>query len=89
MSMLDIASKSLVVAIWDEDSNSKDDYMAGVTYLVKYKHIQLCVSQIRLSMKQFQFFERRSVTVALMHQASDGHVCIKHLVDYSLLTIFN
>jgi hypothetical protein len=36
--MLDIASKSLVVAIWDEDSNSKDDYMAGVKYFVSHKH---------------------------------------------------
>ena len=39
MSMLDIASKSLVVAFWDEDSNSKDDYMAGVTYFVKQEQI--------------------------------------------------
>ena len=31
MNMTEITSKSLVVAIWDEDSNSKDNYMAGVT----------------------------------------------------------
>ena len=30
MDIHDIEMKSLVVAIWDKDSKSKDDYMAGV-----------------------------------------------------------
>ena len=30
MDMQDIARKSLVVAVWDQDSTSRDDYMAGV-----------------------------------------------------------
>ena len=30
MSLHDITNKRLVVAIWDEDSKSDDDYMAGV-----------------------------------------------------------
>jgi hypothetical protein len=39
MSILDIASKSLVVAIWDEDSDLKDDFMAEVKYFVKHEHL--------------------------------------------------
>ena len=31
----DIASKSLVISIWDEDSSSRDDYMAGITVPLK------------------------------------------------------
>ena len=27
----DISKKSLVISIWDKDTKSKDDYMAGVT----------------------------------------------------------
>jgi len=57
MSMTEITNKSLVVAIWDQDSNSKDDYMAG----------------FRVSMKEFQFFQHRNITLNLMHQDSDGH----------------
>ena len=30
MDMREIERKSLVVAIWDKDSKSKDDFMAGV-----------------------------------------------------------
>ena len=36
MSLDDINSKSLVVSIWDEDSSTRDDYMAGV----KIKHYE-------------------------------------------------
>ena len=32
----DITKKSLVISIWDEDSNSRDDYMAGITVPLKY-----------------------------------------------------
>ena len=30
--MLQISSKDLIIAIWDRDSHSKDDYMAGVIF---------------------------------------------------------
>ena len=33
MDALDVERKSLVVAIWDKDSSSRDDYMAGVLSL--------------------------------------------------------
>ena len=32
----DITKKSLVISIWDEDSSSRDDYMAGITVPLKY-----------------------------------------------------
>ena len=32
MSLMDINQMSLVVAIWDKDSKSADDYMAGVQF---------------------------------------------------------
>jgi len=57
MNMTEITSKSLVVAIWDDDSNSKDDYMAG----------------FRVSMKEFQNFQNRSVLLNLLQQDLDGH----------------
>ena len=31
MDALEVERKSLVVAIWDKDSKSRDDYMAGVS----------------------------------------------------------
>jgi len=58
MSVHDLASKSLVVAIWDRDSKSRDDYMAGV----------------RLSLQDIQYFTMfSSVQLSLMHQDMDGH----------------
>jgi len=58
MSLDDINSKSLVVSIWDEDSSSRDDYMAGFT----------------LSLKDVQYFQHRSlVWLDLQHQGKDGH----------------
>jgi len=53
-------SMSLVVAIWDFDSNSRDDYMAG----------------LRLSLKDVQFFKHKSKEVTLLHQALDGHPAV-------------
>ena len=35
MDIRDIERKSLVVAIWDKDSKSKDDFMAGVCVVMK------------------------------------------------------
>ena len=51
---------SLIISIWDEDSDSKDDYMAG----------------IRIKLNEVQYFENRGVVpVELEHQDIDGHVC--------------
>ena len=36
MSVNEIQSKSIVVAIWDEDSKSHDDFMAGVRFIIIY-----------------------------------------------------
>ena len=33
MSISDVAKKNLVIAIWEEDSKSNDDYMAGVSWV--------------------------------------------------------
>jgi len=58
MSLDEINTKSLVISIWDEDSSSRDDYMAG----------------LRLSLKQAQYFQNRSlVWLDLQHQEVDGH----------------
>ena len=56
----DLGKKSLVVAIWDKDSRTRDDYMAGV----------------RIPMEEVQFFDARKgeVKLELQHQMPDGHV---------------
>ena len=58
----ELVRKSLVVAIWDDDSTSRDDYMAGV----------------RLSMQEVQFFDASLglVTLELQPQLADGHVML-------------
>jgi len=58
MSLDELNTKSLVVSLWDEDSKSRDDYMAG----------------FRLSLQQVQYFQRRNlVWLDLQHQEMDGH----------------
>jgi len=58
MSLDELNTKSLVIAIWDEDSKSRDDYMAG----------------FRLNLQQVQYFQRRDlVCLNLQHQDQDGH----------------
>eukprot|EP00092_Neocalanus_flemingeri_P031793 GFUD01034537.1.p1 GENE.GFUD01034537.1~~GFUD01034537.1.p1 ORF type:complete len:648 (+),score=175.65 GFUD01034537.1:48-1991(+) len=57
MSLNDVMEKKLVVAIWDNDTKSNDDYMAGVT----------------ISMKDVSFFQEKSVKVNLEHQEKNGH----------------
>jgi len=57
MDMLQISSKDLIIAIWDRDSHSKDDYMAG----------------IRLSLADVRDFEKREINIELLHQEIDGH----------------
>ena len=56
----DLAKKSLVIAIWDRDSTSDDDYMAGV----------------RIPMEEVFFFDAHKgvVKLELRHQMADGHV---------------
>ena len=56
----DIVRKSLVIAIWDDDSTSRDDYLAGV----------------RIPMDEVMYFDanRGLVTLDLQAQLNDGHV---------------
>ena len=56
----DLEKKSLVIAIWDKDSTSRDDYMAGV----------------RIPMEEVFFFDAHKgvVKLELRHQMADGHV---------------
>ena len=56
----DLVRKSLVVAIWDDDSVSRDEYLAGV----------------RISMEEVCFFDANKglVTLDLQAQLADGHV---------------
>jgi len=55
----DIVRKSLVVAIWDDDSTSRDDYLAGV----------------RIPMEEVLYFDANKslVTLDLQAQLADGH----------------
>jgi len=58
MSLAEINNKSLVVAIWDNDSKSRDDYLAG----------------FRLSLKYVQYFQSTGlVQINLQNQHTDGH----------------
>ena len=40
MDIREIERKSLVVAIWDKDSKSKDDFMAGVCLFLEMKRFK-------------------------------------------------
>jgi len=55
----DLVRKSLVIAIWDDDSTSRDDYLAGV----------------RIPMDEVLFFDANKgrVTMELQAQLADGH----------------
>lgn len=57
MDIHEIERKSIVVAIWDKDTKSKDDFMAGV----------------RVGLQDVRIFEKREVTVNLLHQDKNGH----------------
>jgi len=53
-----LRDKSLAIAIWDQDSKSRDDYMSG----------------IRISLEDLAYFSIHGmVTVELQHQELDGH----------------
>ena len=59
--MEELNKMSLVVAIWDSDSTSRDDYIAGV----------------RISMKEVQYFQKKElVWISLQAQLLDGHVSL-------------
>ena len=61
MSLEELNKMSLVVAIWDSDSTSRDDYIAGV----------------RISMKEVQYFQKKEqVWISLQAQLLDGHVSL-------------
>ena len=61
MSLTELNKLSLVVAIWDSDSTSRDDYIAGV----------------RISLKEAQYFQKKELLwIELQAQSErlDGHV---------------
>ena len=61
---------SLVVAIWDSDSTSRDDYIAGV----------------RISLKEVQYFQRKELReIELQAQLLDGHVSLVNKLCLSVL----
>ena len=62
MSLEELNKLSLVVAIWDSDSTSRDDYIAGV----------------RISLKEVQYFQKKElVWISLQAQLLDGHVSVR------------
>ena len=64
MSLEELNKLSLVVAIWDSDSTSRDDYIAGV----------------RISLKEVQYFQKKElVWISLQAQLLDGHVSVAGL----------
>ena len=64
--MEELNKMSLVVAIWDSDSTSRDDYIAGV----------------RISMKEVQYFQKKElVWISLQAQLLDGHVSVNFFID--------
>ena len=69
-------SQSLVVAIWDQDTTSRDDYMAGVTS--SNKNISACnkIFQLRTVFPPGFGIPAKTEwrTVCLKHQDRDGHV---------------
>ena len=71
MSLEELNKLSLVVAIWDSDSTSRDDYIAGV----------------RISLKEVQYFQKKDlVWISLQAQLLDGHVSVRwtELLDIKL-----
>ena len=71
MSLEELNKLSLVVAIWDSDSTSRDDYIAGV----------------RISLKEVQYFQKKElVWISLQAQLLDGHVSVRwtELLDIKL-----
>ena len=77
MSAAEVNSKSLVVSIWDKDTKSKDDFMAGVSDSITLRVLIYILLQVRISMQNIQYSQERSLFwISLRHQGIDGHVSI-------------
>ena len=83
----DLEKKSLVIAIWDRDSTSRDDYMAGVRIPLEEVSVHvysLVYTQTGfVQVDCFRYEIRDIVTLELQPQMSDGHVsrnCYKELI---------
>ena len=83
----DLEKKSLVIAIWDQDSRSDDDYMAGVRISLEevsvhvYSPVYTQTGYVQVNC--FNYEIRDIVTLELQPQMSDGHVsrnCYKELI---------
>ena len=77
MDVHEVERRNLVVAIWDKDSKSRDDFMAGGRHLVNiilflYKNVSFM--QIRIRLRDVKMFEKREVFVNLLSQDENGHV---------------
>ena len=72
----DVRRRDLVIAFWDADSNSHDDYMEGVKIIKYLLHLHHILIQIRFSLKDLVYFQKldKIVKVELRHQHRDGHV---------------
>ena len=73
MTLTELNKMSLVVAIWDSDSTSRDDYIAGV----------------RISLKEVQYFQRKELLwIELQAQSDrlDGHVSYK-IIDLLIRSV--
>ena len=72
MSLTELNKMSLVVAIWDSDSTSRDDYIAGV----------------RISLKEVQYFQKKELLwIDLQAQLLDGHVSCGSNIDLMISNI--
>ena len=67
----DITKTSLVISIWDEDSSSRDDYMAGITFPLEF------VDNFRNL--------RKVVDIHLHAQEMDGYVSLSNFTIWSFL----
>ena len=70
----DITKTSLVISIWDEDSSSRDDYMAGITFPLEF------VDNFRNL--------RKVVDIHLHAQEMDGYVSLSNFTIWSFLKSF-
>ena len=75
MDLSAIKQKCLVVAVWDKDNKSHDDFMAGVSQHVTVKlEPSNFPLQISIGLQQVQSFDDKEVQVNLHHQDVTGHV---------------
>ena len=75
MDLSAIKQKCLVVAVWDKDNKSHDDFMAGVSQHVMSSQNPLSFPlQISIGLQQVQSFDDKEVQVNLHHQDVTGHV---------------